>query len=158
MQNSAHPKSLLFFSLNLEHLWKKWAHGSKSVQNGVPKKVAEGVSEPLLRLLFPLNDRGRSSQTSQILPGPLPDLPSLHFDAFSMLFSPCFSCPSGTKWHRVESRSENATKKLARVPSMYSTDSPDLFAAEYTTGLNMQEKNSESSALLLLLDFLPHCT
>ena len=74
------------------------------------------------------------------LPGPLPDLPTLHFGSFSMLFSPCFSCPSGTKWHRVESRPENATKKLARVPSMYSADSPDLFTAEYTIGLSMQGK------------------
>ena len=74
------------------------------------------------------------------LPGPLPDLPSPHFGAFSMLFSQFCWCPSETKWHRVQSRPENATKKLARVPSMYSAVSPDLFAAEYTTRLNMQEK------------------
>ena len=116
-------------------------------------------SEPMAQKVFKMGSPKRWQRVSvnrfwgsffhkwpwKILPdllGRLPDLPSLHFGAFSMLFSPCFSCPSGTKWHRVESRPKNATKKLARVPSMYSTDSPDLFAAEYTTGLNMQEKNA----------------
>ena len=102
-----------------------------------PQKGVRGCQYTAFEFPFSIIDRGRSSQTSQ---DPSQTSQAVILVLFRRSFQSFFSCASGTKWHGEQSRPRNATKKMARVPSLYCAVSPECFAAEYITGLKMPRK------------------